>query len=168
MNEKLKKIAGGILAVVLIVVCVVWFMGDDLEHIEDTNGADDYSLTTITDEQIIDRSVGALNVKTSTGLIDGMVKISSDKFTGVYEVLNTYYIGNSDLVLQLYDFNVTSGNFKMCVILGDEIVAVLEPGDFVEYLLEDISGTVRLVIAGESADFSFKMTETDYNNFEHD
>ena len=68
MNIKLKNGLWGILAIVLIVVAVIWFLGDDLEHIEDTNGADDYALTTITDEQIVDRSVGALNVTTQTAL----------------------------------------------------------------------------------------------------
>lgn len=97
-----------------------------------------------------------------------MVEISSDKFTGVYEVVYGNYLGSSDVRLDLYDFTVTSGNFKMCIVREDEIVAVLEPDSLVEYLLEDISGNVRLMIAGESAEFSFKMTESDYDSFEHD
>ena len=154
-------------AIVLVVVAVIWFLNDDLQHIADTNGPDDDSLTTITDQQIVDQSIGALNVKTQTGFISGMVTVSSDKFTGVYEILYDNYIGASDFYLQLYEFTVTSGNFKMCVVHDGKIVATLEPGGFVEYLLEDISGTVSLVIAGESAEFSFKMAESDYESFAH-
>lgn len=167
MNEKMKKTLGGVLAVVLVVVAVIWFLGDDLEHIEDTNGPEDYSLTTITDQQIIDRSVGALNVKTQTGTFSGMVEFSSDKFTGVYEVVYNNYILPSDFDLQLYDFTVTSGNFKMCIVYDGEIVDVLEPDSFIDYCLEDVTGTVSLVIAGESAEFSFEMPESDYDSFGH-
>ena len=168
MNIKLKNGLWGILAIVLIVVAVIWFLGDDLEHIEDTNGADDYALTTITDEQIVDRSVGALNVTTQNGLINDMVTVSSDKFTGVYEVMYNNYIDSSDCVIQLYDFTVSSGNFKMAVVHDGEIVATLEPDSIVEYRLENISGKVSLMIAGESADFSFSIAESDYEGFAHD
>ena len=55
------------------------------------------------------------------------------------------------------------------MVQDDKIVAVLQPDDFgqVDYLLEDISGTVSLVIAGESAQFSFKIAEGDYDTFAH-
>ena len=168
MKRRSNNFLGILLAVVLVVIAVIWFLGDDLEHIEDTNGPDDYTLTTITDQQIIDRSTGCLNVKTKTGLLSDMVEFSSDKFTGVYEIMYNNYIGSVDVLLNLYDFTVTSGNFKMCVVNEEEIVAVLEPDDMVEYLLEDVSGTVRLVIAGESAEFSFKINESDYDTFTHD
>lgn len=168
MNNKLNKPLGIILAVALIVATVVWFMGDDLEHIEDTNGADNYELTTITDEQIVDKSVGSLNVKTETGALNGMVTVSSDKFTGVYEVMYNNYVGSSDCMIQLYDFTVSSGNFKMVVVHDGEIVATLEPDSTTSYSLENISGTVSLIIAGESAEFSFSMAETDYDAFAHD
>lgn len=158
-----------IFAVVLVAVAVAvfWFMGDDLEHIEDTNGADNYALTTITDQQIIDKSVGALNVSIATDTMSGMVTVSSDKFTGVYEILSTNYIGASDFDLRLYDFAVTSGNFKLCVVHDGEIAAVLAPEQLVDCRLNDISGSVSLVIAGESAEFSFSITENDYDGFSH-
>ena len=166
MNPKMKKSMGGILVILLIVIAAFWLFGDNLEHIEDTNGPDNYALTTITDQQIIDRSLGGMNVKSKTGLT-GMVKFSSNQFTGVYEILSTNYVLPSDLVLTLYDFAVTSGNFKMCVVNEGKIVGVIEPGEHVDYLLEDVSGAVSLIIAGESAEFCFEMTETDYDGFSH-
>ena len=63
MSEKMTKILLTVAAVVLVVVCGLWFLNSDLEHIEDTNGPDDFSLTTITDENIIKQDMGALNVK---------------------------------------------------------------------------------------------------------
>lgn len=148
-------------------IAVVWFLQDDLEHIEDTNGPDDYSLTTITDQQIIDKSVGALNVKQKKSLIGDTIEFSSDKFTGVYEILYDNYIGSSDFEINLYSFTVNEGNFKMVVIHDDEIVATLEPDLMLDYRLENVKGKVSLVIAGESADFAFSMTESEYNDFAH-
>lgn len=164
----MKKNLLSILVSVLIVVMAIGLMGCSLEHIEDTNGAEDYSLTTITDQQIIDGDMGTLNMKKKTGAFSGMVEFYSDQFTGVYEIVYDDYIYASEVLLQLYDFTVTAGNFKMCVIHEDQIVAVLEPGDLVEYRLEEVSGMVRLVIAGESAAFHFEMAESDYDRFSHD
>ena len=68
-NEKTKKIIAAVGAVVLIAVCALWFFNSDLEHIEDTNGAENYALQTITDENIIKRDVGAMGLKISTDAI---------------------------------------------------------------------------------------------------
>lgn len=169
MDEKTKKIIGMIIAILFIGICVFWFLDSDIEHIEDTNGPDDYSLTTITDENIINRDIGALGNKRSTSILSGdLVEFSSKKFTGVTEILYNNYVGKSDFVLNLLNFNVTEGNLRMVVVHDGEIVAELEPGMFVEYRLEDISGYVSLRIAGESAAYTFGISGTEIANFEYD
>ena len=52
-----------LIAVAVVVICGYSFLTSELKHIEDTNGPDDYTLTTITDENIIKQDMGALNVK---------------------------------------------------------------------------------------------------------
>ncbi len=158
-----------ILVIIIIVVAIGGFMllTSDLEHIEDTNGPDNYRLQQITDENIVNMDMGALNVGKSNNTITNMTKISSDKFTGVYEVLYINLIGKSDFLLNLYDLNVKSGNFKMVVVHDGKIVKTMTEENYEETLLEDINGTVSLVIAGESADFSFEMTTFEYDDFEH-
>ena len=155
--------------VILIVVIIAGIMlfNTDLEHIEDTNGADNFELQTITDEDIAKIEMGSLNVGVSTNNITNMNEISSSKFTGVYEVLYTNLIGKSDFLLNIYDFQVNGGNFKMVVVHDGEIVHTITPENAEGFLLEDISGTVSLVIAGESADFSFKMAKFEYDSFSH-
>lgn len=167
--KDIKNILWGIFAIVMVVICAVLFLNDDLEHIEDTNGADDYSLTTITDENIINMDTGSIGgPKISKGILNGnMVEFSADKFTGVYEILYDNLIGSSDFTLSLSSFTVNSGNFKMVVVHDNEIVATLEPDTFVDYSLEDVSGNVSLIIAGESASFNFSMSETDYDLHSH-
>lgn len=169
LNEKTKKLLVIVAAVVLVVVAGVWFILGGTEHIEDTNGADDFSLQEITDQQIIDMSIGCVGgPKISRDILSGdAVTFSSDKFTGVYEVLYDNFIGKSDFEVDLAAFVVDGGNFKMVVVHNDKIVATLEPDIFVNYRLEDVTGTVSLRIVGESASFSFSMGELEYNEHSH-
>ena len=166
----MKKIKNKLfIPVILVAVIIAAFMlfNTDLEHIEDTNGADNFDLQTITDENIINQDVGALNVGTKTNTITNMVEVESKKFTGVHEVLYINLLGKSDFLLNIYDFKVNSGNFKMVVVHDGKIVKTITEENYEETLLEDINGTVSLVIAGESADFSFKMTKFEYDGFSH-
>lgn len=152
---------------VIVIIGAVMILNSDLEHIEDTNGAENFELQTITDEDIAKIEMGSLNVTTSTDNITNMTEISSKKFTGVYEVLYTNLLGKSDFVLELYELEVNSGNFKMVIVHDGKIVKVLTEENYEETVLDDINGTVSLVIAGESADFSFKMPSIDYESFSH-
>jgi len=167
--ETLKNKFSLIFAIVFVVVAAVWFLNSDLEHIEDKNGPDDDSLTTITDENIIKMDMGALggpNYK--KGMLTGdTIEISAEKFTGVYEILYDNFIGTSDFVLNITSFDIQEGNFEMTVVHDDKIVARLEPGMFVDYLLEDVKGNVSLRIAGESAAFNFYMSEYDFDLHSH-
>lgn len=153
--------------IVVVIIGAVMLFNSDLKHIEDTNGAENFELQTITDEDIAKIEMGSLNVGTSKNSITNMTEISSSKFTGIYEVLYTNLIGKSDFLLNIYDFQVNGGNFKMAVVHDGKIVKTLTEENYEETLLEDINGTVSLVIAGESADFSFKMTTFEYDSFAH-
>ena len=168
MHERKKTMIARIAAVLMIGIAIFWFLGSDIEHIEDTNGPDNYSLTTITDENIIKRDVGALGLNKKKGLLTGdAIEFTSKKFTGVEEIFYTNYLGKSDFYIDLYNFEVHEGNFKMAIVLNDEIVAELEPDMIVSYELRDIEGTIALRIAGESASFKFGINEFDLDRFEH-
>ena len=64
--DNLKKILVPVLIVIFVAVCGIWMFSTDAEHIEDTNGADNYSLQQITDSNIIKMDIGALNYTEST------------------------------------------------------------------------------------------------------
>ena len=176
MNEKKKKLLLGVFAVVFLAVFAVWMLGSDIEPIPDTNGPEDISLAVITDENIISRDMGALNAVTvkKSGVtvgnvsIDSFVEFSSKDFSGVYEICWNNYIGKSDFEIRLGHLTVDSGNFKMVVLLDDEIVGVIEPSEEeIVFRMDDISGYMSLRIAGESASYSFDMSRIDYDMFEH-
>ena len=152
---------------VIVIIGAIMLFNSDLEHIEDTNGAENFELQTITDEDIAKIEMGSLNVTTKSNTITNMTEISSKKFTGVYEVLYTNLLGKSDFVLELYELEINGGNFKMAIVQDGEIVKVLTEENYENTVFDDINGTVSLVIAGESADFSFKMSSFDYESFAH-
>ena len=134
--------------------------------IEDTNGPDNVALNTITDQNILNLDLprGGYGTKTS-GLLSKTVTHSGKDFSGVVEVLWTDMIAG-DFVLDLMDYTVTGGNFRMVVVNEDRIIADIEPGT-TQILLEGVKGRVALRIAGESAAYSFSMTEFEYNSFAH-
>ena len=103
------------------------------------------------------KDVGALNYRKHTGPLNDGVTFSSDKFTGVAEIMLTNFVLPSDFDLQVAGFHINSGNFRLVVVHNDEIVADLEPDLFASCYLEDVTGTVSVVIAGESADFAFSL-----------
>lgn len=155
LNEKTKKILIGIGAIVLIVVAVVWFMQSDLEHIEDTNGADNYNLQTITDSNIINRDIGAMGLKISNSTITNTTSYSSEKFTGVEEIYGENIVANR-MEFNINHASVTEGNFKIVLLVDDEIVHEFKLNELMQtYVLENPSGYVSLRIAGESANFMF-------------
>lgn len=171
-----SKFALPIAIIVTICIVVVWMMMPGQEPIADTNGPDDFSLNTLTDEDILASSITATSgLRISTGSItlpggweisDG-INFSASDFSGVYELLWADYILPSDFHLELNGFTVESGNLKMVVINNDKIIAVIEPGDQVECLIEDITGLTRVRIAAESASFSFTIPQNNYDLFEH-
>ena len=164
----IKKIIGTLVFVVAIIAAVVMLLNNPVEHVEDTNGADNYELQTITDEDIVNMEMGAKGYAVTTHNITKTTEISSSKFTGVHRVVYSNLLGKSDFVLNIHNFKVEGGNFKMAVVHDGEIVDVLTAETAENYVLEDVSGTVSLVIAGESADFSFEMSTFDYDMLEHD
>jgi hypothetical protein len=167
-GEKLKNAAVFVFAVVLVAAGFFWFGKDSLDHIEDTNG-DDISLQVITEQQIVERSIGALggpNVLRSS-ILGSTVEFSAKKYTGVTEILYDNYILPSDFVLDLINYEILGGNFQLVVVHDDKIVAVLEPGTFVHYRMDDITGYVSLRIVGESAAFKFSMSEFDLDMHTH-
>lgn len=153
---KKNKLFGIIIAIAVVAVAIFMFMGNDLEHIEDTNGAENFALQTITDANIINKDIGAVGgPNMSTDNISNTTTYSSEKFTGVAEIYGTNITATSmDIIVN--HAGVTEGNFKLVLLVDDEIVHEFKLNELTQtYTLENPSGYVSLVIAGESANFEF-------------
>ena len=160
MSGKLKKIIAILGAVALVAVATVWFMSSDLKHIEDTNGADNYSLQTITDSNIINRDVGAMGLNIHKSAVSGVTTYSSEKFTGVEEIYGNNIWGNR-FEITVNHARVDSGNFRIVLLEDEHIVHEFRLNELTQtYVLENPSGYISLRIAGESADF-----QLDYHTY---
>ena len=169
-NEKLKKILAAVFAVVMVVGFLVWnYLNPGPEHIEDTNGADNYSLQQITQEDVIACKMGSRGGLTTTESswdfgflqVSNGTEYSCKKFTGVYRLYSATYFKGSDIYIYLADFYVESGNFAFYVVLDGEIIGQIIPDSMgmVDFTIHNIekTGTVEFIIAGESANFTFKL-----------
>ena len=145
------------------------------KQIEDTNGPDDSTLATLTDADLLADTLSCTSYSTSTGRIrlpggwelnDG-VKFSSKEFSGVTDLMWVDYILPSDFYLELSNFQVNGGNFRMIVVNNDAIIADIQPGEDVICQIEGITGPTTLRIAGESADFTIVIPTHTYDLFEH-
>ena len=153
--EKLKNIIIGIVAVVIVVMGGFSLLTSDLEHIEDTNGPDNYRLQQINDYNIINLDTGSLNLTIKDQVLSSLPLVTSKKFTGVADVYTTNVWGNR-FDITLYTTEVKSGNLKIVLIHNDEIVHEFKLNELSEsYTLENPSGFVALRVAGESANFEF-------------
>ena len=177
MKSSKKSFPTILIVLVAAVVAAVWLMMPGIEHIEDANGPDDTSLATLTEADILADSIADTGfLSTHRGSIDlpggwsigSGVKISSDKLTGVTELLWADYLLPSDFYLNLSLFTVEEGNARLYVVNNDQIVAVLEPGEDVTCLLEDLTGRTAVRLVTESAAFTIVIPEIDYDSFEHD
>lgn len=171
MNPKVENPRVMLLVVLFAAIFCLWIFFDSPEAIADSNGPDDFSLQTITDENIINLDIGMTGgIDIRNDIIGDGLTFSSDGFTGVYEVMHNNYIGNSDVNIRMTLLTVTEGNFRAVVVHNDEIIEELPfntEDPFIDLWLHDINGTVSFRIAGESAAFRFDMLKSDYDSFAH-
>ena len=164
INVKIKNILWIVFAVVLVVVGAIWMFADpQLKHIEDTIGAGDYSLQTITEQDVVEHNMGtkgSVNKReTRFGNISNGIKYSSKKFTGVHRLYTATIIEGSDIYVSLAGFEIREGNFAFYIVFDGKVVGKIEPDDFAaaEFIIENVEKTASLeyFIAGESASFEF-------------
>jgi len=164
INVKIKNILWVVFAVALVVVAAIWMLADpQLEHIEDTNGADNYSLQTITEQDVVEQKMGTKGSvskrETRIGNLSNGIRYSSKKFTGVYRLYTATIMEGSDIYVSLAGYEIKKGNFAFYVIFDGDVVGKIEPDDFAtaEFIMENVEKTAPLeyFIAGESASFEF-------------
>jgi hypothetical protein len=158
----------GAFAIAMVIVFVVLMIKNPRpDHIEDTNGPQNYTLQSITEQDVLDCKMGSRGAVSQEerkltvggiGISSGR-EYSSKKFTGVQILHTTNLAKGSDLFVSLAEFEVKEGNFVFYIVYDGEIVGQINPGEDVtaDFLLNDVekSATLEYVIAGESASFRF-------------
>ncbi len=155
------KIPKWLIAVVFLVLIVALVgLGSRFggAYYEDTNGDSDYSLQTITDENIIKRDTQ------SKGLVvhcdaNGNESYISTCFSGVESVFLKELNGENTEITVDY-LSVKKGNFKMAVVVNEQIVHEFNINEREQtYSIQGVNGEMWLVVAGETAecDFDFQV-----------
>lgn len=143
---------------ILLITCICLTIGGCGTTYEDTNGADNFELQTITDENIIHLETGASGLaykESNLGLLQSS-EYYSKNFNGVEQIYLTNFVGSSDIYVYIGHMNVESGNFRLVVINDDKIIHEFDLDTFgEEFLFEDLTGTFSIHVAGESAKFDF-------------
>ena len=143
---------------ILLIICICLTIGGCGTTYEDTNGADNFELQTITDENIIHLETGASGLaykESNLGLLQSS-EYYSKNFNGVEQIYLTNFVGSSDIYVYIGHMNVESGNFRLVVINDDKIIHEFDLDTFgEEFLFEDLTGTFSIHVAGESAKFDF-------------
>ena len=155
MKGKITSILITVVVIAAAVVCVFLLGNDDKGHIADTNGAENFALQSITDENIINRDISSVGFRQSYDSITGTTSYHSERFSGVVEVYGEN-VTATRMELVVNHAKVTEGNFRLVLMVNDEIVHEFSLNELTQtYVLENAEGYVSLRAAGESANFVF-------------
>ena len=145
----------------ILVICVCFMCTGCGTEYEDTNGADNFTLQTITDDEIINLSTGASGLtytESDLGSFLHSSEYSAKNFNGVEQIYLTNFIGKSDIQVYIGHMTVESGNFKLVVINNSKIIHEFNLDTFNEtFYFEDLKGDFAIHVAGESAKFDFHI-----------
>jgi hypothetical protein len=142
----MKKILFIILSCLALTSCTY-------KHIEDTNGVDNYSLVTLTDDDITNNVSSYVATLSSQIYINGINKVTIKKFSGV-KIIDTFSkdgIINTSIILN-------EGNLRVCLVNDNLIEYDFDLFADDSYTFE-VKNKCKLVIAGESANFKMEYTK---------
>ena len=142
----------------LLVVCLSMVACG--QHIEDTNGTDDYSLTNITQKELLGNS-GAVRFMSIRSEVNDKIEYSVDKFTGVEAVEEVRVKQGASRVTFAVNTTLESGNLYVYVRHDGQIVGEFAIGQNDTVTLENPpAGKYELCTAGESAKFKLVIEIT--------
>ena len=172
----MRKIKNGLFVVLVAAAVTAGFIFcgiNGMEQIADTNGPDDASLAVITEAEIVGTDpkncVGGPKIDRSETsflgvTLSGGTTYHSEQFSGIYLLESWNLFADSDIFFELYEYEVTGGNFLMCMVHDGQIVATVEPTEDgnVSFTMNDVeNGLYELYIVGESAAFQFVSNDFD-------
>lgn len=140
----MKKISRFILLIILLLT-----LTGCVEHIEDTNGENNYSLETITDQDILN-GYPTISVRQSMVRKNNEYKYSVKKLTGVEEVFKGGF-KNEDVAITI-NTSVEEGNAKIVLVYKNQIIKkFLLNSENQVFSMLNVDGEIKIIVAGESA-----------------
>lgn len=154
------------------VFCVAMSLWSDSQHIEDTNGMDNYTLETITDAELISLNTSSTADSVEHGTYGNksgvnqnsvadydIIKYSSERTSGI-KVMQATKVSKDTLILTI-DNVVESGNCKIVIVIDGEIYTEIQLNSQNTIELKDMQGKEVFVVIGcESAKLDFEISRT--------
>jgi len=160
--KKIKFVALA-LAMMFAISALTGCFGLLMEHIEDTNGAEDTSLAVITKEEVLSWSKNYLaddEVVVDATQADPWAKYAASKFSGVRNVFQAQVgkeipegIGS---IMFKFDVTLSEGNFYIALLQDGVVYQEISTSGEYTVTVNNPSGNYVVVIAGESAKVSLK------------
>ena len=162
--QKYAFIAGGVMALIAIVAAVIIIATNGHEHIEDTNGPENTSLSAISIEEFVSgkdsyiANHGGSSEKGDQTKVSGTLKsrdydrcsMYAKKFSGI-DTLQATQTDSNSMTLTV-ESTLNSGNMEIIIVIDGEYYQHIPTGSKQTIVLEDIAGKLILVkMAGESA-----------------
>ena len=130
-------------------------------QIEDTNGEDDYSLATITEEQLVKGTNSSSKVGFLHTQINDSHTFKVNKFSGVEAIESVRATESTKSITFLVECTRNSGNLYVYVRCDGQIVGDFEIGTKDDLVIENPApGKYELCVAGESASYELNLTIT--------
>ena len=130
-------------------------------QIEDTNGEQDYSLATITEEQLVKGTNSSSKVGFLHTQINNSHTFKVNKFSGVEAIESVRATESTKSITFLVESTRNSGNLYVYVRCDGQIVGDLEIGTKDDLVIENPApGKYELCVAGESASYELSVTIT--------
>lgn len=136
------------------VIFLMLFTLSSCKHVEDTNGEEDYTIETFSDEDIFKNSSNYLAIGKVEKNINNESSLSVSKFSGIYK-FTSFKVKDSNFKFKI-ESNCSSGNFKIVLVKDNNTIINIEINN--EEIIEiNEQGTYALKVIGESAKFSLKI-----------
>lgn len=141
------------ITLILFLFLILFLTGCGLGHIEDINGEDDYSLATLSEENLIKGTNSSSSFGSFTSTINNKFTQKVKKMSGTTKVVEL----NSNRSYSI-EFLVKSGNGLIGIVCNDEIIKLVNPNTNASINVP--SGKDYVVkIVGESCEYELVIIE---------
>lgn len=154
-----KIISFVVVAVVLtaiVLATMISSLSNAMEHIPDTNGDEDTSVTTYTLEQIVSAPNKSRSYMSGSGSSGDESVFHAKKVSGIKTMQTTK--SETDTLILNVDAVLNSGNMEVVIVIDGAYYAHVPLNTPQKIVLEDVAGkTVAVRFAAESADMSLTV-----------
>ena len=136
----------------LIIICFL-LVGCFGGHIEDLNGEDNFALSTLNENSLIEGTSSSIMMGNITSEINNKFNQKVKKFSGVSEL----YELDENCTYEI-EFNVLSGNGLVGIISDNKIIELVNPNNKITIKIPNNSDYI-VKIVGESCQFEIIIVE---------